>query len=138
MYVGVDLCDRPYLKKARETNNFVFSDFLLARPSNTPLIMAAYPVSALNADSDAVIIASIDLDWMSKMMTNLGGRTGVSSVLVDSTGTVLAAPSDQASLIGKPIDSVPLLVGDRPTRRWSPTRRSDRSPSRPPTGRTAW
>jgi diguanylate cyclase (GGDEF)-like protein len=29
---------------------------------------------------------------------------------VDSTGTVLAAPSDQASLIGKPIDAVPLLA----------------------------
>ena len=109
MYIGTDLSDRPYIKKARETKNFVFSDFLLARPTNTPMIMAAYPVSALNADSDAVIIASIGLDWMSKLMTNLSGRPGIMSVLVDSTGTVLAAPSDQASLIGKPIDAVPLL-----------------------------
>ena len=109
LYIGTDLSDRPYLKKARETRNFVFSDFLLARPTNTPMIMAAYPVSALNADSDAVIIASIGLDWMSKLMTNLSGRPGIMSVLVDSTGTVLAAPSDQASLIGKPIDAVPLL-----------------------------
>ena len=109
MYVGVDLSDRAYLIKARETRNFVFSDFLLARPTNTPLIMAAYPVAAINADADAVILAAIDLDWLSKMMTNLGGRTGVSSVLVDSTGTVLAAPADQASRIGKPLDSVPLL-----------------------------
>ncbi len=109
MYVGVDLSDRPYLIKARETRNFVFSDFLLARPTNTPLIMAAYPVSAINADADSVILAAIDLDWLSKMMTNLGGRTGVSSVLVDSAGTVLAAPADQASRIGKPLDSVPLL-----------------------------
>ena len=37
MYVGVDLSDRPYLIKARETRNFVFSDFLLARPTNTPI-----------------------------------------------------------------------------------------------------
>ncbi len=109
LFIGTDLSDRPYLKKARETKNFVFSDFLLARPTNTPMIMAAYPVSALNADSDAIIIASIGLDWMSKLMTNLSGRPGIMSVLVDSTGTVLAAPSDQASLIGKPIDAVPLL-----------------------------
>ena len=37
MYVGVDLSDRAYLKKARETGDFVFSDFLLARPTNTPM-----------------------------------------------------------------------------------------------------
>ena len=30
-------------------------------------------------------------------------------MLVDSTGTVLAAPADQASMIGRPLDSVPLL-----------------------------
>jgi len=108
-FVGIDLSDRPYLQKARETRNFVFSDFLLGRPTRTPLIMAAYPVSAINPESDVVITASISLDWLSKMMTNLGGRPGISSVLVDSTGTVLAAPADQASMVGKPLDSIPLL-----------------------------
>ena len=27
IYVGLDLGDRPYLKKARATDDFVFSDF---------------------------------------------------------------------------------------------------------------
>ena len=31
MFVGLDLSDRAYLKKARETRDFVFSDFLLAK-----------------------------------------------------------------------------------------------------------
>jgi diguanylate cyclase (GGDEF)-like protein len=46
---------------------------------------------------------------MSRIMSNLGGRPGISAVLVDSAGTVLAAPSDQASLVGRSLDSVPLL-----------------------------
>ena len=50
MFVGVDLSDRPYLKKARDSRDFVFSDFLFARPTNTPMVMAAYPVNAINAD----------------------------------------------------------------------------------------
>ena len=108
-FVGVDLSDRPYLKKARETRNFVFSDFLLARPTNTPLIMAVYPVSAVDPGSDALIAASISLDWLSKMMARLGDRPGISSVLVDSAGTVLAAPEDQASLVGRPLGAVPLF-----------------------------
>ena len=114
MYVGVDLSDRPYLIKARETRNFAFSEFLLARPTNTPMIMAAYPVSAIDADADSVVLAAINLDWLSKIMNNLGGRTGVSSVLVDSAGTVLAAPADQADAIGKPLDFRAAALGDRP------------------------
>ena len=70
---------------------------------------AAYPVSAIAAGEDAVIVAGIDLDWISKIMSDLGGRPGVSAVLIDSEGTVLAAPPDQASMIGRPLDNVPLL-----------------------------
>jgi diguanylate cyclase (GGDEF)-like protein len=108
-YVGVDLSDRPYLVKARATRDFVFSDFLLARPTNIPMVMAAFPVSAINDDADSVILAAVNLDWMSKIMGNLGGRPGILAVLIDSTGTVLAAPADQASMIGRALDSIPQL-----------------------------
>ena len=42
-------------------------------------------------------------------MANFGGRPGISALLIDSTGVVLAAPSNQASMIGQPLDNVPLL-----------------------------
>ena len=74
------------------------------------MMMAAYPVSAIAAAEDAVIVAGINLDWMSKIMSNLDGRPGISAVLIDSEGTVLAAPPDQASMIGHPLDNVPLLA----------------------------
>ena len=108
-FVGLDLSDRDYLRKARDTRGFVFSDFLLAKPTHNPVVMAAYPVSAINQDADSVILATVNLDWMSKIMNNLGGRPGVSAVLVDSAGTVLAAPSDQASMVGRPLDTIPLM-----------------------------
>ena len=73
------------------------------------MILAAYPVAAINKDSDAVVVASISLDWMSKLMDNLGGKPGISAALVDANGTVLAAPKDRASIIGKSLDSVPLM-----------------------------
>ena len=108
-FVGLDLSDRPYLKKTRETRDFVLSDFLFARPTNSPIVMAAYPVSAINQESDSVILAAVSLDWMSKILGNLSGRPGVSAALIDSTGTIMAAPADQASMIGRPLDNVPLL-----------------------------
>ena len=104
--VGLDLSDREYFKQARETGGFVFSDFLFAKSSERPIVMAAYPVSAINREEDAIVVAGINLDWMSKIMSNLGSRPGVSAVLVDGAGVVLAAPADQASMIGRPLDTV--------------------------------
>jgi diguanylate cyclase (GGDEF)-like protein len=107
--VGLDFSDRAYFKKVQETRDFVFSDFLFAKSNNEPIVVAAYPVSAIDSGADAFIVATVNLDWMSKIMSNLGGRPGVSAVLVDSTGTVLAAPPDQASMIGRSLDTMPLL-----------------------------
>jgi diguanylate cyclase (GGDEF)-like protein len=107
--VGLDLSDRVYLKRARESRGLVFSDFLFARSNHKPIMMSAFPVSAINDDADSVVVAGVNLDWMSKIMSNLGGRPGISAVLVDSAGIVMAAPEDQASMIGRPLDGVPLL-----------------------------
>jgi hypothetical protein len=109
IFVGLDLSDRAYLKQARRNRALFVSDFLFARITDKPVVMAAYPVSAISDEADSVILAAINIDWMSKIMSNLGGRPGVSAVLVDSTGIVLAAPQDEASMIGRPLDSIPLL-----------------------------
>jgi hypothetical protein len=107
--VGIDLSDRAYFKKAQESRDFVFSDFLLAKSNNEPIVVAAYPVSAIAAGQDALIVATVNLEWMSKIMRNFDGRAGVSAVLVDSAGTVLAAPADEASMVGHPLDMISQL-----------------------------
>jgi diguanylate cyclase (GGDEF)-like protein len=109
MLVDFNLGDRAYFKKAQATRDFVFSDFLFSKSDSEPTVVAAYPVSAVDDGEDAVIVATLNLDWMSKIMNNLGGRPGILAALVDSAGTVLAAPADQASMIGRPLDSIPLL-----------------------------
>ena len=108
--VGLQLGDREYFRKAQASGDFVFSDYLSAKSNNRPIMMAAYPVSAINLEEVAVVVAGINIDWMSKIMSNLGGRPGISALLVDSSGTVMAAPADQSSMIGRSLDSVPLLA----------------------------
>jgi diguanylate cyclase (GGDEF)-like protein len=107
--VGVDLGDRGYFRQAVASRSFAFSDYLVGRASKLPLMTAAYPVAAIAADEQAVIVAGIDLGWMSKVMNDLRGRPGVSAFLIGSEGTVVAAPSDQAGMIGHPLDNAPLL-----------------------------
>jgi diguanylate cyclase (GGDEF)-like protein len=42
-------------------------------------------------------------------MDNLGSRPGISAVLVDSAGIVLAAPADQADMVGRALNALPIL-----------------------------
>jgi diguanylate cyclase (GGDEF)-like protein len=109
-FVGVDLSDKPYIKRARATETLVFSDFVYVASIKKAVMLAIYPVSAINGDSDAMVVASISLDWMSGLMDNLAGKPGISAALVDSDGIVLAAPKDQASIVGKPLDSIPVMA----------------------------
>jgi len=107
--VGLELGNRAFFNQARQTRDLVFSDFMLARTDREPIMIGAYPVAAIDATSDTVIVASVNLSWMSRILNDLGGRPGMLAVLVDSIGTVLAAPSDQAGMIGQSLDRVPLL-----------------------------
>jgi diguanylate cyclase (GGDEF)-like protein len=108
-YVGLDLSDRPYFQQAHAGRDFVFSDFLLSMAFPTPIIMAAYPASAINSDVRAVMLASINLDWISKVMNNFAGRPGITAALIDGKGVALAAPEDQRGIIGRPAREIPLL-----------------------------
>src|SRR5437588_9617333 len=107
--VGLNIGDRDYFRKAQETRDFVFSDYLFGKTNNRPIVMAAYPVAAINPEEESVAVAGINLDWLSKIMANLGGRPGISALLIDSTCVVLAAPPDQASMLGRPLANVPRL-----------------------------
>lgn len=105
---GLDLSDRDYFLHAREFHEFVLSDYIFSRAANLPTIIAAYPVSAIDGGQEAVVIAAVDLNWMSQLMSR-GKRPGISVMLVDSKGTILAAPPESAALIGHPLKEASLL-----------------------------
>ncbi|CAN5134746.1 diguanylate cyclase [soil metagenome] len=107
--VGIDLSDRDYFKRARDYHEFVVSDYIFSRAANLPTIMAAYPVSAIEGGQEAVIIAAVDLKWMSQLMSNRDTRPGISVLLVDSKGIILAAPQGAADQIGRPLRDTSLL-----------------------------
>lgn len=127
MFVGSNISDRPYFRKALETHDFVVSDFLVGRQTQKGTILAAYPVSAIDTGEEAVIVAGMNLDWLSDMMSSLAGRVGVNAALIDGEGTVLAAPPDERSLIGKKLDHLSLLpaMAETPQGRGSITMHDD-------------
>jgi diguanylate cyclase (GGDEF)-like protein len=51
-----------------------------------------------------VIVAGINMEWMSKLMSGLGARPGVQAVLLDAKGNILAAQPAERDLVGAPYE----------------------------------
>ncbi|WP_458758872.1 diguanylate cyclase domain-containing protein [Afipia sp. TerB] len=106
--VGIDLSDREYFRQSLGHHEFVLSDYIFSRAANLPSIIAAYPVSAVDGSTDHIIIAAIDLKWLSQLMANRKVRAGLSAYLVDGNGVILAAQPDNG-LVGQRLKETSLL-----------------------------
>jgi diguanylate cyclase (GGDEF)-like protein len=84
--VGIDVSDRDYVRKARQTGDFVLSDYLIERADNQPAMIAAYPASG----KDAIILAPIELRWVERFADLIDQRKGATAFLLDPRGTVVA------------------------------------------------
>jgi diguanylate cyclase (GGDEF)-like protein len=107
--VGLNLGDRDYFRRALYTSSFVISDYIFSRASNQPTVMAAYPATNLTSGKKAVVIAAIDMNWMSDLLNRTLKRSGMSAVFVDGGGVVLAANAENAEMIGRPLKDTALL-----------------------------
>ncbi len=106
--IGLDLQDREYFQRARTTSTFTISDYTFTRRSNLPAIMAVYPATNFLTGKEAVIAATVDLSWMSQILSR-AQRPGVTALMIDGDGVVLAARPDNTSLIGQRLKETPLL-----------------------------
>src|SRR5579864_5615196 len=85
--VGIDVSDRDYVRKARQSGNFVLSDYLIERADNGPAMIAAFPATG----KDAIILAPIELQWVERFADVIDQRRGATAFLLGPRGTVLAA-----------------------------------------------
>ena len=84
--VGIDVSDRDYVRKARQSGDLVLSDYLIERADNGPALIAAYRA----AGKDAIILAPIELQWVERFADVIGQRKGATAFLLGPRGTVLA------------------------------------------------
>src|SRR5438094_2117566 len=99
--IGLDMSDRPHYEEAIRTLDFVVSDYLVGRANQLPAIVAAYPVQAIDPSVNAVVVASVELQWVGNLVSALERRPGATVMLVDAGGTVLAGDRQIAGWIGK-------------------------------------
>jgi hypothetical protein len=88
--VGIDVSDRDYIQKARQSGEFVLSEYLVERAKNEPAVIAAYPVPASDNRAGAIILAPVDLQWVERFARLVDERKGATAFLLDNRGAVLS------------------------------------------------
>ena len=102
--IGIDMSDRPHIRAAMETREFMISDYIVGRVNRKPIFAAVFPTQAIDPNVQAVIMTSIDLQWVTGLITSLERRSGASVLLIDSQGTVIAGNAVGNGGIGKHIN----------------------------------
>jgi diguanylate cyclase (GGDEF)-like protein len=106
---GIDVSDRDYVRKARETRNFVLSEYLVERTNDKPVIMAAYPALGQDQHVDAIILAPVELQWVERFARLIDERRGATAFLLDNQGTVLAQLPGRGKLEQPGAPDLPLI-----------------------------
>ncbi|MBN1603561.1 MAG: methyl-accepting chemotaxis protein [Chitinispirillaceae bacterium] len=84
-----DLKDREYFKKAL-SGKTAFSDIIISRVTNSPVMMLASPIVAESGDVAAVLLIRLDANWLSEITDRIGlGKDGYSYV-IDNKGIMIA------------------------------------------------
>ncbi len=89
-----DLSDRAYFKEAMAGKS-VFSNVIISRVTNSPVLILATPIRGFAGDAKGVLIARVDANLLSAVTDNLKyGETGY-SYIVDEKGVLIAHANRQ-------------------------------------------
>jgi diguanylate cyclase (GGDEF)-like protein len=99
--IGLNVSDRPHFQNALHSKDFALSDYLINRTHQLPTLVASYPAIQDDGSVSAIILAMVNLDWIGEVAEAAAQRNGGSVVLLDSSGTLIAASADEERLVGK-------------------------------------
>ena len=99
--IGLNVGDRAHFQQAILKREFTVSDYLISDMHRAPSVYAAFPVIGSDKIVDAVVLASIDLQWMNRLATSVAGQRGSTVLLIDGGGTLVAASANERNYIGK-------------------------------------
>jgi diguanylate cyclase (GGDEF)-like protein len=99
--LGLNVSDRPYFTTTLRSGDFTLSDYLVTRAHQVPGLVAASPVVADDGSVRGVALATINLQWLGELLKTAAERSGVSVLLLDGSGTLIAASAAEENLIGR-------------------------------------
>ena len=102
---------RPYFRRALATRAFAIGNFPGEQTVGKPLVSFGHPVFNPAGQVQAVVFASLDLDWVSRFESALPASlpTGATWSQLDRTGRILVRYPSPEKWIGQPFPEMSLL-----------------------------
>jgi diguanylate cyclase (GGDEF)-like protein len=113
--LGLNVSDRPHFQNALKSRDFTLSDYMINRINQVPSLVGTFPVIAEDGSVKGVVLAVVNLQWFSDLVTTAAQRSGASVMLLDSAGTLVAASTDQQAFIGQRVSDqalTPEILGN--------------------------
>jgi diguanylate cyclase (GGDEF)-like protein len=100
--LGINVGDRAHFQNALHAKDFALSDYIINHVRQVPAVIATFPVISDDGSVSAVVLAVINLQWISELVSTAVQHSDATVLLLDGSGTLVAASTDQENLIGKP------------------------------------
>jgi diguanylate cyclase (GGDEF)-like protein len=109
--IGLNIADRVHFKHALEAREFTLSNYFVSSTNRVPTLFGAFP--AINAEGAVVgvVLASINLQWINKLAASVSQQSGNSVLLIDGSGTLVAASANAQNFIGQRVNDSALVQG---------------------------
>jgi PAS domain S-box-containing protein len=91
----------PFFEAAVATKALAMSDYRVSQINHRPLLAMALPVLGADGQVRSVLMAGIELQWMSARLRNLDLPAEGAATLIDRNGTILARSPDSEDWTGR-------------------------------------
>jgi signal transduction histidine kinase len=104
----VNLADRPYFEEALRTRDFAIGEYVIGRITGLPILPLAQPILDDDGLPVAVIVAPISLEWLNDLIAQMQVPEGMSILVLDRSGTILARHPDPGTWVGQTVPDHPI------------------------------
>ncbi len=98
---GIRIGDRSFFIESLRTGKFSTGDYTVSRISGEKTIPFAYPIRGSNAETIAIAVAYLSLDWLAENLRRVPFQPGESLLITDRHGTILSELPNSAGRVGK-------------------------------------
>ena len=94
------LAGRGYFQEAMRTGGFAVGDFVMGMVTRRPTIQFATALRDDGGRPSGIVLASIDLDWLTQRLMDVGLPQNATLTVVDRDGVVLVRVPDTSARVG--------------------------------------
>jgi diguanylate cyclase (GGDEF)-like protein len=109
--IGLNVADRMHFQVALQKRQFALSNYFISMTHQAPSMYAAFPAIGRDGSVVAVVLASINLQWINKLAASAAKQPGSSVLLFDGSGTLVAASANEQKFIGRHLSDSALVRG---------------------------